>query len=116
MKVGRELDGLIAEKVMGWTYKTFPDGACPTVKHWHGPKDECLLPRYSIDIAAAWQVVEEMNNREIGMELYRFNSEAMPKAHECRFYEDSSGYWSASADTAPLAICLAALKAVGHKA
>jgi hypothetical protein len=114
---GRELDALVAERVMGWTYKTFPDGVLPHVKHWHGPNDECLLPCYSISIAAAWQVVERLIEdgeafccglnydtiTEQWVFLMRQHGEVL-----------NANYWP-HADTAPLAICLAALRAIESK-
>jgi hypothetical protein len=116
---GRELDALIAEKVMGWTYKTFPDGVLPHVKHWHGPNDECLLPCYSISIAAAWQVVGLLSKE------WKFDLEYYPGLNNepdwCAMFFNNRdsfgnvGAFAASADTAPLAICLAALRAIESK-
>lgn len=33
-KTDEELNELFAVEVAGWTYRTFPDGALPHVKHW----------------------------------------------------------------------------------
>jgi hypothetical protein len=61
MPAGRELDALVAEKVMGWElrqcerHKTEPDGyACGLCWGWD------QFPAYSTDIDTAWQVVEKM--------------------------------------------------------
>lgn len=71
-------------------------------------------PAYSTDIAAAWLVVE--NLREQGAHIIPI----VGTANECsistiasreRQYDD----FHAEADTMPLAICLAALKAVGYE-
>lgn len=58
MKPGRELDEIVAEKVMGW--KRLSD---PTYD-WHSPDDGLLaagmVPFYSTDIAAAWRIVSKL--------------------------------------------------------
>lgn len=100
MKAGRELDALIAEKVMGWTYDE--------VLGWNSPDGKLTgqpCPRaYSTDIAAAWAVV------------VKFTGVARVEFHQAEgwWIELGNGYDSASATapTAPLAICLAALKTV----
>ena len=106
--MSRELDALVAEKVMGLPCLDIPpsDGRdCP----------RCGCPSYSIDIAAAWEVVEKM--------------EACPYPHGAEigsaYVDGLDGYIVAFgrggpepidvaefAVTAPLAICRAALKAV----
>lgn len=54
MKPGRELDDLVARKVMGWTYTRVEDG------FGHPPgKGFERIPLYSTDIAAAWEVAEK---------------------------------------------------------
>lgn len=100
MKAGRELDGLIAEKVMGLkVYGQFHETNRGVRIH---------VPRYSTNIEDAWLVVEKLKDKvDIG------------------FFNDSLGNWNCKildksdwslteieAETAPLAICLAALKAV----
>jgi len=122
LTAGPELDALVAERVMGldpckcdrkspasWGYKT-----CST----------CDRPRaqsYSTDIAAAWQVVEKLSERFM-LSL----DELHPKAKDgserhgrwtARFMDTDpsrGGSWlSGECSTAPLAICRAALRAVG---
>ncbi len=85
LEAGRDLDALVAEKVMGET---------------------CLFtaPAYSTDIAAAWQVVDKLH-------ALSFYLEVGSAGWMARFANISAT--EASAATAPLAICLAALKAVG---
>lgn len=120
MKAGRELDVLVAEKVMGWTYKTFPEGACPHIKHWYSGEQYMLMKPFSSDISAAWQVVEKLKERtnlfpQVGWVRVHDNT----YQHRCEIWmNDPSAHkhgWLADeyADTAPLAICLATLKAVG---
>ena len=89
MQAGRDLDYLIAEQVMGINIFIL-----------HTMND---IPRYSTDIAAAWEIVEKLRLAILPM---------------------SNGQWAAAlnddkefvpgfiADTAQYAICLAALKAV----
>lgn len=132
MKAGRELDALIAEKVMGWKAIPHP---CPETlfpgvvpkpswfppgfdyeknKHLYatGLANGVAFPHYSTDIAAAWEVLDH---------LAGCNTKAL-------FYHDAYVQWQCvldwqrrtfddcrireMADTAPHAICLAALAAV----
>jgi hypothetical protein len=71
------------------------------------------FPRYSTDIAAAWEVVEKLTADH----EFRFQADYYgPFVQFIRYAEDKNGDhpdYSSSADTAPHAICLAALKAVG---
>jgi len=94
----RELDYSVYTKVMGlvdWeTDKTY----------WE--KD--AIPHYSTDIAAAWLVVEKMNNPRVAIESSE--NEKYGKWF-VMFGDDLEN--GAFADTAPLAICLAALRTVG---
>jgi hypothetical protein len=93
MKPGRELDREIAEHVMGWTVR-----------------------RYSTDIAAAWEVVEEVMPK-LGyhtITLLIEHSEA--PEDESVMVEFGIGVLKVNAEwgiSVPHAICLAALKAVG---
>ena len=64
VEAGREMDALVAERVMGWSRSRWApiDSLLP-------PKDDkkrieghtYYVPLFSTDIAAAWEVVEEMN-------------------------------------------------------
>lgn len=109
MKAGRELDALIAEKVMGLiAYKVQLVAPPPRVR----TIDELQrvgspLPHYSADIAAAWEVVEKADL----WSLYGSIGDGPYRA--CIQFEDREGLMTA--DTAPLAICLAALKAVSQE-
>lgn len=146
LQAGRELDALIAEKVMGWQAHHRQDkcdgvyiircGSCGGDGHancYGGGQgsiqslcedvpcgDEASLPPYTEEIAAAWQVAEKLRKRAFLFALWN-------KGHgfvAC-FSSDDPVYWlegiesgpasvdTVQADTAPLAICLAALKAVG---
>lgn len=96
---GRELDALIAEKVMGlrcpdWISCGRGRGA------W-----EHSLKHYSTDISAAWEVVEKLNLLE-RFELSRRDKKFTITTYSQ--YENHSIY--VEAPTAPHAVCLAALK------
>lgn len=114
----RELDALVAEKVMGWKIEGrpirlsgghFDDVRIPadgTVK---------MLPSYSTDIAAAWQVVEKV--RELNGWPFILESHGDPGApgRWWAYFQKTIGDRSVNGHghEAPRAICLAALKAVG---
>lgn len=139
MEAGRELDALVAEMVthepprLSWELLS-PDGTASAFTgqspaevesfqrsileqiHKSWLKDyhvgSCKhYPRYSTDIAAAWMVVEKMEESGFGITLH----EVIPDSDACVFLcnfglnpDDESCEL-----TAPMAICLAALKAVG---
>lgn len=120
MEAGRELDALIAEKVMG--YPAFAEKVVTKLGDHLVISDHCAicgrkdgtsecLPHYSTDIAAAWEVVEKLRLSVLQFEDGWF---ADPRLESYREH-----FWGAlGADdfsaTAPLAICRAALEAVGH--
>ena len=124
MEAGRGLDALIAEMVMGLTRHDesyMVDGAGKVLRFvWRDGGGACVysgdmfLPHYSTNIADAWEVV-----RKMGMVLIENSGEAFGQPDEWNVQfvgHDSEGepHWvSASASTCELAICLAALKAVG---
>jgi hypothetical protein len=124
MPAGREMDALIAEKVMGWFWKTegytrlgFMEGDRFRygVVRGGGTADEYTsnLPNYSNDISAAWVVVRKHPHY---FSLVRSNETGWRPAPWgamlwlCRFY--APGKFEAKAETAPLAICRAALLAI----
>lgn len=91
MKPGRELDLLVAEKIFGWSPSQVYD------KHSY--------LSYSTDISAAWEVVEKVK------------SEYSVTIDTCLEHEGkwlcTFAYHQVEGDSAPHAICLAALKAKG---
>lgn len=111
MDAGRALDAAVAEKVMGLSVSP----AYFEIETGHGPIywvldadgiESDLVPAYSTSIDAAWQVIEKLADRD-------------PMLAQ-RGYADGSVGWycdlegiQAHARTAPHAICMAALKAVG---
>lgn len=108
----RELDALVAEKVMGWELIGIAPSGGRVV---HSPRLwEKELPHYSSDIAAAWQVVEKMEKD--GWESGCETSKGIRRAwfawdRRKRFSPKLPKF--AEAEAIPRAICLAALKAVG---
>jgi hypothetical protein len=90
MPAGREMDALIMEKVFN---RKVSDGK---VKSTVSNRNVSIL-NYSIAIFSAWMVVEKMGYPIIWQE---------PDFWVCSF-----GNYRATADTAPLAICRAALLA-----
>ena len=117
IKPGRELDALVAEKVMGYarkrddcnTYWVDADGFEPSHSH-----------DYSTDIAAAWELLDTISRREHLTTSYsvQFDDKSGKFLVIIQDWYRSSGmmkgsYPSEYTDTAPHAICLAALRACG---
>lgn len=147
MEAGRELNALVAEKVMGWRWVVM-QRVKPIFGGGAGDEIDCLIPPdcpdsgplrlgfivkrgavhegcgdWSTDIAAAWPVVEKM--RTMGKPLYLIpyrdgwmvghdNGEGYLDHQDTAFggTVDSHLFNSATAPTAPHAICLAVLEAV----
>lgn len=111
MQAGREMDELIAEKVMGWKRGNTKYGEMPwypTGKIPCGHRGRLGVPCYSIEIEKTWNLVEWM--KDWNMELNWYGND-----WEASFDTDEDGEYYAIAPTAPLAICRAALKAVTGK-
>lgn len=109
--MSREIDALVAEKVMGLWGFCKCDGEIGFTRHPTRDRFECidcggwLGENYSTDIAAAWEVVEKLSTwpwcfTRSG-ETFKFDLG----------YEGERYY--AVAETPAMAICLAALKAKG---
>ena len=129
MPAGRELDALVAEKVMGWCITAWNDGepwgnreVFPPFEPINGiPADcDCIShseagepPHYSTDIAAAWEVVEKLDGGgERGTFWWMISSPGNDTMYSARIFEGSVEIVGAMAPTAPLAICRAALRTV----
>ena len=115
MPAGREMDALVAEKVM--TLNVWQHEKRVKQLAFRGNRSrevlgtvieiiagDRMLQNYSTDIAAAWQVVEKTKN---DYDITRVGG----KWHAWLFAIDEV-LTEAYADTAPLAICRAALLAV----
>lgn len=111
----RERDELVAEKVMGWRRGRPERGNMPWLPpgatRSHG--GVMNIPAYTTDIAAAWQVVEEMARRGYTL-VCEWKGADREYAHTAEAYFRKSIYahGHAVADTAPLAICRAALAVI----
>jgi hypothetical protein len=102
MKPGFELDNLIALHIFGITST---NGWVDTKAMIAANGGRDYIPKYSQEIAAAWEVVEKMKYESFRLTHWTNNPR---QGWECEF----NGYLI-KANTAPHAICLAALKAKG---
>ncbi len=128
MKAGRELNILVAEKVMhlevaknksgskmGGYYYTIGEPV------WHDIQGDMQLanpvPPYSTDIAAAWQVVEKLywlnKNEPTILQIYGPLCDGYEVDVILEHHDGPIPVGSVIKESAPHAICLAALKAVG---
>lgn len=122
---GRELDALIHECIFGhevkrhgdpdqWVTLAEPDN--PAAGWW-------FVPCYSTDLLAAWDAAEKVaaRNGDTIFSVTRNSLDGERMGGEAKYFctiedvSDGIEEWEASADTAPLAICRAALKAVEGK-
>lgn len=110
----REIDALVAEHVMGWqslgdcwaTGSTHKDRQ---MKKQHFNPSEC--------ISDAWLVVEKMEDKDFNFSInncvdpdFRYNT-----GYDVIFTDEDKNTYGITEDTAPMAIALAALKALGVK-
>jgi hypothetical protein len=115
-QAGDELDAIIAERVMGWTLHIADDREDDYSRSWlTGPNilvDSIFVHEFqpSVDITAAWQVVERLKLAVIPDVAggYRAAKEPYEGPH---WYEVNVNDWEWG-ETAPLAICRAALRVV----
>ena len=108
MEAGPELDKLIAEHVMGYTQKPHPYGG----KCWHNGKEFVSFGRQGY--STTWEGMREVVEKLDGM----FSVGRVGGKWRASFSDTSPIRPMpslAKGDTAPHAICLAALKAVGHQ-
>lgn len=116
MEAGTELDALIAEKVMGWTKYVYEKEG---TTHTEWTEARSVGTRYhadfhpSTDISTAWDVVEELARR--GYDLGRVGKEFGEGQYIAQFFHGKTygqACEHARGETAPLAICRAAFKAI----
>lgn len=115
MEAGAELDKLIATRVMGWKILSHWD-ADGTVKHLIDENQCEVRPPefkpYSTRIEDAWEVIEKFSTQD-GHHSPAISSVYLPdKINTKGWCVSLGGVYSVIADTAPHAICLAALEAV----
>lgn len=123
MPAGQQLDALVAEKVMGWRW--YPCAlndaqkilapsreASDTVRIGQGVMG--LVPDFSTDIAAAWPVLEKLAEQGLRVELHDCRPDEGAQSWRVLFSgADTRTVAYAYASTPMLAICRAALLAVG---
>jgi len=107
MPAGREMDALIAKEVMGWVLNPPNVRGHGWLIHDHKMIGINSLPYFSTDIAAAWEVVEK---EEHGFSLWVSGVRSAPLCKAEIIIGDNR--YGCYANTAPLAICRAALLAV----
>lgn len=117
MESGRELDALVAAKVMGWKtitvntpYRYVKNAGGCIVDGTAERLSAGLIPHQwfpSRDIADAWEVVEKMNDC---LHLKQHGKDGIWEAFFCISGPDMEG----SGETASLAICRAALLTVSE--
>lgn len=116
---GPDLDRLIAEKVIGWKQSRIEPLAPGEIRLGAGSVNiigeawESTPPEYSTDIALAWEVVDNMKDN---YEFHIENDQGEQYEWMVTIMSLVDGSFGnrvcAEAETAPLAICRAALKAV----
>lgn len=113
LPAGRDLDILVAERVLGWVWEPIKTDAY----NWRvdgGPRGE-MVPWSSTSIAAAWRVVEEMRRRGWGACI---SSQPESDGWHVTFHRPSEkvdatiAVVGEGACPLPLTICRAALRAV----
>lgn len=110
------LDALVTERVMG-NYAVEDGGA------WHMQQTDSgeweNLPHYSTDIAAAWQVVEKLwKTHKLSIAVWHVQPGQVGAFVKETIAGDFVGFTCDASEltvkpTAPFAICIAALRAVG---
>lgn len=127
--MSRELDRLVAEKVMGWTdvrddYFRIPEsiwyGRPPVMPAWESTQHKnmgiSLLPHYSTRIEDAWLVVGYLHGHGLlcGIDGHTYANDGQWYVEFADADYDIGG--QATEDTVPMAICVAALAALEAKA
>lgn len=123
MKAGRDLDAIVAEKVMGckvqeqWANVRGYFCGCEGEKYFmdrphNRDGGDDALKDYSTDIAAAWEVVDKLGMSRLITIRDGCKPSGAPKgASWGRSHHVTIDGHGESGDSAPHAICLAALKA-----
>lgn len=121
LKPGRDLDAMVAQHVMGWI-----DVKMQPIANAFGQKvmDEycgqpsigatlpVLVPRYSTMIQEAWPVIEKLRREHPFVGLISGKGPQGAQPWICKVNKEGA-FFEERAETAPMAICLAALKSVG---
>lgn len=127
------LNALVAERVMGWTwwsargkshlcpqfvsgYQSFQNGGhfCPgktfdaePIENIYSTYSHLKIPNFSGDIACAWLLVDKLSAS------FRCDIVCIPRYFPSVRFTNGTKTGEAEGDSVPMAICLAALRAVG---
>jgi len=122
LPAGRALDALVAEKVMGWrnlqpwTYGP-PElvgtmsGQDPDIIPTRAADEYRVVPRYSENVGDAWKVLEKMHDG--GWFFCVTQRNGLPWCSVWREDGDTFSIEGSVTDVLPVAICRAALLALG---
>ncbi len=115
MKAGRELDTKVAKEVMGWIKV---DGGWVGKEHklegWPTSRS-VIVWSPSTKIYHAWEVVEKIQESGFGVRMNIKPKKVRVDIEPVDLFQDGWTSHRAVAETAPLAICLAAFKAMEAK-
>ena len=133
LPASRDLDALVAEQVMGGLSKHEWDTSYTGVDFCHvcqstgddlfygRTTNDACIPHYSTSMAAAWEIVQHFFAKGHTVVLFAY-AETHPVRHKpegesycCEMHHPEQRIAFGRADTAPLAICRAALRAVMEK-
>lgn len=109
--MSREIDELIAEKVMGWKLETIATSTYGSKADvWKNETGKIMVYdrewKPTSDISSAWRVVEKIQEKGY------FEMTGWPGDYHVNFADKDGHGFSGQASTAPLAICLAAITAL----
>ena len=119
LPLGRELDALVAEKVMGWVEvekKPIANAFGQAVMEDYVGKPAAnapqpvLVPRYSTMIQEAWKVADKLRGDTQFVAVISGKGPQGVQPWICKVNRDG-GFIEERGETAAVAICLAALKA-----
>ena len=118
---GRDLDALVAEKVMGWIdikKQSIANAFGQRVMDDYvgqpgiGAGVPVMVPRYSTMISEAWKVADKLRGDSQFVAVISGKGPQGVQPWICKVNREGS-FLEERAETAPHAICLAALKGVG---
>ena len=118
----REIDRLVAEKVMGWKLRKYFEDDCYITDEWVTDIEDKFgngvividVDKFnpSTNIQDSWQVVEELIDRGYDFNLWRSEQREYNAEFQIQ-KEDGFVVSYGESDHAPTAICFASLEAVG---
>lgn len=129
MKPSRELDAIIAEKIMGWGPIDIDLNGNPVgINPLYPNKYKChIIPKYSTSIAAAWEIIEKLKTMVLSIEVSIYTKPrtsqitSIEETCQCNIFEFKKEFewWTPQfgviGTTPAHAICLAALRVIERK-